>query len=973
MNTQENIFNINKIEKDSRKHYIINASAGTGKTFALIQTIKHIAGQEFCNASKILVLTFSNAAKREIKTRLMDLSQQSTEPVDASKIALLQELDLIRVATFHQFSKDILMAYGKHPCFDVDNLDSIIAKSFAFLLKHIHKYVYIAPQYDNSYALKLLKNALISRSRGSSSNLIMLEDMIFKLCREALIHTHEFIPNHIYKKLQSKFFSMIRGCPLFDGSKQKDVDLEWWHMIAIASHLIANKIDPSNYSHPTFSSEWNLFLRYLIKSIQHLVMSSCKKIRCPIQIFGLLFALQRQLKHTLEYDWSYIGFDDILHRALDLIELPSILHECKQTYDYILIDESQDTDSTQWNIIKKLIHPATDDAPRILLFGDEKQTIYNFRGVDKQTYSSGKKMLMKLGAEIFDLPINYRATTTMTNAINWMFCNLCIENQPFAQSVLSRPNSVESNDIEAELIWIKATDKDAIGRLLIREIISHIPKKKTQAILCRTNHDVEYWAHQLRLAGVPCFSPSSTNKIVESLLYILSLNIPIAQNMLKFVATSPIWGLSLQEALEMSDQQLENIASLTTALIVHISEYGLCTALIGLLKSKHPVYHNMLMAELLAQRCPYILESLEYLMTNIEHTPTSNPIYELKYKLKLLLTTHYVNNNRNWDVSIITAHGSKGLEFDIVYNLTSSSKSGDDLYEDMQLFYVACTRAKQCLYLWDTSDSNSVLTTWKTHHNASSIEGFKSMSIEHPSDDISMTSPIVHNVSWLCTKHAHVSQNRTRVKSYTSEKQTELQNIDFISNDNNETVLSDGISGRHIGIATHSVLEHIKFDSTITNINKAVLSTIKQSPYKADFTDQDIALITDMVLKAITMEIHHRQSLEHLSSIFDIQREVDFFFKQDNDIFKGQIDLMFFDNNTCYLVDWKTDSLQVGDEQEIERIVSEKYSLQAQIYSKAVRNFMPNLDNVIIKYIFLKCNTPGMYELEFSNRQRQNE
>jgi exodeoxyribonuclease V beta subunit len=83
---------------------------------------------------------------------------------------------------------------------------------------------------------------------------------------------------------------------------------------------------------------------------------------------------------------------------------------------WVMIDEFQDTDATQWDIFSNVwIHP---EAKGLTIVGDPKQAIYGFRGADVTTYLAARDQLLELGATRVPLAINRRSTTPLVNAVN---------------------------------------------------------------------------------------------------------------------------------------------------------------------------------------------------------------------------------------------------------------------------------------------------------------------------------------------------------------------------------------------------------------------------------------------------------------------------------------------------------------------------------------------------------------------------
>src|SRR5205814_3445854 len=117
-----------------------------------------------------------------------------------------------------------------------------------------------------------------------------------------------------------------------------------------------------------------------------------------------LYALTRRFVDYLDREKRKAGvldFDDLLLRTARVLEDPHVLERARSQYDYIFVDEFQDTDRTQAKIIEQLARDASGayvDGKTIVV-GDPKQSIYGFRRADPETYDVMTKRLILAGAK----------------------------------------------------------------------------------------------------------------------------------------------------------------------------------------------------------------------------------------------------------------------------------------------------------------------------------------------------------------------------------------------------------------------------------------------------------------------------------------------------------------------------------------------------------------------------------------------
>lgn len=120
---------------------------------------------------------------------------------------------------------------------------------------------------------------------------------------------------------------------------------------------------------------------------------------------------------------GHVDFDDMLRGVHDGLFGPSgdsLAQAIRERYSHAIIDEFQDTDRTQWDVFHRVFVPPS--APSTLyVIGDPKQAIYAFRGADVFTYLEAKDELARLGAPVLSLATNHRSSRSMIAAINELF------------------------------------------------------------------------------------------------------------------------------------------------------------------------------------------------------------------------------------------------------------------------------------------------------------------------------------------------------------------------------------------------------------------------------------------------------------------------------------------------------------------------------------------------------------------------
>ena len=188
-----------------------------------------------------------------------------------------------------------------------------------------------------------------------------------------------------------------------------------------------------------------------------------------------LVGLTRRFIDFLDREKRKIGvvdFDDLLLRTLALLDNATVLERARQQFDYIFVDEFQDTDRTQARIIERL---ATDRQGtwvpgRTVVVGDPKQSIYGFRRADPETYRSIVGKMLATGAEHRPITMQYRSDPPLLHAINAIFTSVFADSQSDANVFRPQYNPLRAGkresarDMDARITFLHARADETTGR-----------------------------------------------------------------------------------------------------------------------------------------------------------------------------------------------------------------------------------------------------------------------------------------------------------------------------------------------------------------------------------------------------------------------------------------------------------------------------------------------------------------------------
>lgn len=432
---------------------------------------------------------------------------------------------------------------------------------------------------------------------------------------------------------------------------------------------------------------------------------------------------------------NIMDFDDLLYYTNWLFKHePEILARYQDKFDYILVDEYQDTNMSQDLIVKNLVQPHQ----RICVVGDDAQSIYSFRGACVDNILKFEKIYPS--THIFKLEQNYRSTQTIVNAANSLIWKneFQIKKRVFSQKDVGEPLHVIKASTDRE-------EGDKVAYKIIQLTRFDNSSYSDIAILYRTNAQSRTIEESLRKNGIPYViyggqSFYQRKEIKDALAYMrLTIN-PQDEESLRRIINVPARGIGDTTINKLWDAARTHGTSAWNVLQQPL-QYGV--TINNGTQRKLSQFHEMIRvfqeqqstlnayelaqeivktsglgAALLAEKDDESLnryDNLQELMSGIhefmerqqeigiEEADLSHFLGEVS----LMTDMDETKEDHTERVTLMTVHAAKGLEFKNVFivgleeNLFPSLRSESDaeLEEERRLLYVAITRAEQRCYL----------------------------------------------------------------------------------------------------------------------------------------------------------------------------------------------------------------------------------------------------------------------------------
>lgn len=505
-----------------------------------------------------------------------------------------------------------------------------------------------------------------------------------------------------------------------------------------------------------------------------------------------------------------MDFDDLLYKTNVLLrDFPDVLYKYQHRFKYVLVDEYQDTNFSQYVIVKKLVAVYQN----VCVVGDDAQSIYAFRGANIQNILNFEKDYPEV--KTFKLEQNYRSTKNIVNAANSI-----IENNKDQ----IKKNVYTDNEVGEKIKVYKAATDNEEGKMIANLIydtqLSKQAKNSHFAILYRTNAQSRAMEESLRRKNIPYkiyggLSFYQRKEVKDLLSYFRMVINPKDEEALKRIINYPARGIGnttidkLTITANNNETDIWNVINnlnkfntgLNTGAQTKIGEFvAMISSFVTQLKTKNAfdlgneiAATSGLLKDLYTDRTPEGIsryENIQELLNGLkEFTETENELEEDVTPRGLaefiqdvaLLTNADDEKVEDRDkVTLMTIHSAKGLEFPYVYivgleeNLFPSQmalSSRVDLEEERRLFYVAITRAEKEVALSFASSRYK----WGNLIFCEPSRFIEEINEEHLEMMFSVQSPVLSRQSSVSSSQSSVYSRQSSVNSSQSTKTSSQQ------------------------------------------------------------------------------------------------------------------------------------------------------------------------------------------------------
>ncbi len=451
------------------RHMLIEASAGTGKTYTIENLVmRFLEERDDLAIDNLLVVTFTEKAASELKQRIRDKLQQRLQELPAGPAAgrmqgALASFDTAPVFTIHAFCQTVLTDYAfengtlfqnelvdDRPLFDRqlreqmragwrrygDDLTAMLdlldlprsAETFMETVRQVAASLYRPESGD--VLLPDVRGVTFAQLRRSlESGVRHLQEAVGEGFAE------DFARLNFHAKARSSVIAKIIE-PLEDWLVQRGSGrLDLRALAELMDHIAHARSQGRSGIDCLLPDKWTAKGENL---------RDCPQLPAVVAALRELAAVLAEATHFLTVETvrelqadvaalkegrGWISYGDMLtrvYRALREDRQGRLLGSLRRRYRVAFVDEFQDTDPVQWWIFKKIFLSSGPDADGVLcLIGDPKQAIYGFRGADVYAYLSARREMHRLAARqragLYSLSTNWRSDGDLVDCFNRLF------------------------------------------------------------------------------------------------------------------------------------------------------------------------------------------------------------------------------------------------------------------------------------------------------------------------------------------------------------------------------------------------------------------------------------------------------------------------------------------------------------------------------------------------------------------------
>ena len=962
---------------------VYRSSAGSGKTYTLVKTYLTLlfSINNDYGFKQILGITFTNKAADEMKNRVFEALEAITkEGVNNSlAIEISKENNFKLNEIVHRAENifyKILHNYADFNLMTIDKFTNQVIRAFANELGLSSSYEVILEEIDfleqavsdfvdqaasDSFHLDLIQNLIDESIRQGAQNDIEKQlKKLNKIIFDSDLEQHSLLDEKELLKLRNHVVSEIKNCEnqikIFcnDGNAlilQNSIEISWQSYGRLNKVFDAfNQFQKLNiqelekwdswlendqwFKKSLNSNQLNIItaLKPEIESVVSKIIDFAKKWLKLIEVHKFItpFSMVQALINTIEIkkkNNNSILISDFNFLVSDIIKQEPagfIFERIGSRYQYILVDEFQDTSSMQWENLVPLIHESISNGGKNLIVGDAKQAIYRWRKGNVKQFldlpylgdsylKSNYELLLRSANNSMVLDDNWRSSKNFVEFNKWLFNK--VANSTGSQNVIDAYKDVSQNfkrdfdgDVNVILKPKEGFDLNNYLKLNIDSVLSIGYQYKDIAILVRSKNDGLKTINSLQEIDIPFISEDSIflsssvsyklmfygisyfefnrTKDFKLLLHFLSIYYKNQKNDFEEIKTT-LSNLNFDEYHQLFDFQKLHYCS-------NILKLG----------SDDPYVEKFLDTGLEKIKDDFlnIGETLDYFIEKAE---------------KIVIETASINA-----IQLTTIHKSKGLEFPIVivpFGTWPNRNNSNPPYiwlEDIQLpskilkNYIGEMSKKSLFSLgksnvFEKEENASVLDNLNLFYVAFTRAADK---LFVAMDDSKNQSSVADLMVSSIKDHELYDAEKNEIKIISSAPNKNINNIP----------IQAGISLKPI----FPIYVNQKTQNLLSKVESSGVGSVFHEAMSRVYSNFDAAFLylDEMLVKLNISKKIHNECIDLIQKVQN-DKSLDFIFNDNESIYNEReiinihgellrIDRVIFKKNKVYIIDYKTNSVE---------------------------------------------------------------
>ncbi len=435
---------------------LVSASAGSGKTFVMIERLIRLVSEKRASVNQILAVTFTEAAASEMKEKLKAAFVKKINEGDDSLADELTEVASADVCTLHSFCAALLRRYffaaDVSPDFkiaDEDDAKELKNESADEVFRELYgkreeDFLALTARYRKKRSDKSLKENVISvlNFADSEENPEEFLRKSYALCeKEGFYKTLAEYKKYLDKEAEAAFFAAEEARRLFKkAGNEKGVrfaelltdEISRAKSGDIYAYAAAENVEVKAYFGTKLSVEEqkakelvvsarDAFYKGVVKRAKkHLSDEKTDEERSEktarqVRAFVITALAVRERYAEKKRKENLLDFSDLEHFTLKALQCEEVKKAVRAKYKYVFVDEYQDVNGVQESIIS-----AVSDG-NLFMVGDVKQSIYGFRGCRPEIFGGKLEAMKERGEKTILLNHNFRSAEGVINAVNAIF------------------------------------------------------------------------------------------------------------------------------------------------------------------------------------------------------------------------------------------------------------------------------------------------------------------------------------------------------------------------------------------------------------------------------------------------------------------------------------------------------------------------------------------------------------------------